>query len=1289
MCSTNRQPTPKPSTQDKCTQHRGGPSPTPSVQSGALSATDRSGKGRPWLQLGDCIWRSRSPMVGRQLTTLVESEISDAKTSDLTLPSVSLTPDLPQAGSRPLRMSRSVPRKVSEDSWCFTDGETANQLLTHSSGDILHPSHLGNCYISSIRAPTVGWPSPRNSNVTPRNHPQQHQEDSSLAILSNQDSALSVPEADQAEPALGSNREVIHSLPSLAPEISIVLSNQLNESPRPNSVVSRLLGPCASGDSKAEQRGVGMPNGNGSYLQLLKTRLMKAFKERRPQPPLPPQPEPELESQPHLKTEPQLTPQSAQERLPEIPNHENIGDNKNLITGEHLETAESPLTLDCVLSPDPCGSVQRLSENPLMTESAFAGESRGSRETHFAKEFHFARDSPAARDSSTARESSTLRESTSGEHTSDLGIKGIQRRIQESKSEWCSVKDRMTRSQSFGVYGPLDGRRDTPIEDSTRGRRLFEGLGGMGFPPPTGPLPFLHPTRSCPPIPSAPTAALSPHSVRKIRPPVNIGEWGMRPPGNSPAAPPLAPPPHPLRVSTCACAAMKSSNKARSKNFLRQPWDSIASPVVRTSNSTPGPWTSTGSPLSVPDTSRLGITTDNRSFQVSDDDLARVLVKADQWEFDAFELEEASEGKPLSVLAFYLLKQNGVTDTLQLDQFLLRVEDGYLSNKYHNKTHATDVLQSMHMLVTAGGLLSSTGLMNEKNEETPVGLSNKSTDEVSRAFGLLVGYLTAVVHDYEHQGLNNAYLIKTGHPLALLYNDICPMENHHVAATFRLLSSPTYNFMKTLPEAAVGLVRSHVIDLVLATDMKQHFSLLAQFQVKATALREELREGQPDRHSADHLFSTDNWSIASAISRSNRGKLPSMEQSSSSPSATGAHASGSSHAQGTDLPGHASPGKFRCRRSLQLLAHKPSAVTVGMHQKGTARTSEDLHSNLFRRSSLVTPPPLSENGGEEGPMILFGPDLNSETYIDVRNTDVQSSDVSGIDEKELNWMKAGRRLSELEEGDNASCSKPLTLSQHLLCLPSSSKIARADSGNSAATSEGTSAQKIILHNLPGGRFSNLPAPSSYIKSRGRLDPRRSVDDQLPRLHANRLGLGFPGSLSTPGRHSTLSSSALPPISNHQESISMNFFWSSSRLGTYSTAGFSILDSYPGTNKTRSQLISEFDTEAKMLLWKVAIKCSDLGHVAASQAIHKKWVLGLEEEQFCQGDLERGSGKVVSALMDRRKAGITKGQPGFFNAVALPLFSSYTEMFPSAAPLMRNAEANLEMWIEEGKVTLPP
>ena len=56
---------------------------------------------------------------------------------------------------------------------------------------------------------------------------------------------------------------------------------------------------------------------------------------------------------------------------------------------------------------------------------------------------------------------------------------------------------------------------------------------------------------------------------------------------------------------------------------------------------------------------------------------------------------------------------------------------------------------------------------------------------------LLLGtYWSALVHDYQHLGVNNDFLIKTGHDLAITYSDHCPLEHHHLAASTKAWMDP-------------------------------------------------------------------------------------------------------------------------------------------------------------------------------------------------------------------------------------------------------------------------------------------------------------------------------------------------------------------------------------------------------------------------------------------------------------------------------------------------------------------
>ncbi len=61
--------------------------------------------------------------------------------------------------------------------------------------------------------------------------------------------------------------------------------------------------------------------------------------------------------------------------------------------------------------------------------------------------------------------------------------------------------------------------------------------------------------------------------------------------------------------------------------------------------------------------------------------------------------------------------------------------------------------------------------------------------------------------------------------------------------------------------------------------------------------------------------------------------------------------------------------------------------------------------------------------------------------------------------------------------------------------------------------------------------------------------------------------------------------------------------------------------------------------------QMALKCADLGHLAAAPEVHRRWATCLEEELFKQGDLERMHRMSISPLMDRTspKGGVTRAQ----------------------------------------------
>ncbi len=64
-----------------------------------------------------------------------------------------------------------------------------------------------------------------------------------------------------------------------------------------------------------------------------------------------------------------------------------------------------------------------------------------------------------------------------------------------------------------------------------------------------------------------------------------------------------------------------------------------------------------------------------------------------------------------------------------------------------------------------------------------------------------------------------------------MYNDRSVLENHHAAASWRLLRSHSkYNFLSGLDAAELKRFRFLVIENILATDLNKHFLIINEFK---------------------------------------------------------------------------------------------------------------------------------------------------------------------------------------------------------------------------------------------------------------------------------------------------------------------------------------------------------------------------------------------------------------------------------------------------------------------------
>ncbi|NWR82217.1 PDE4D phosphodiesterase, partial [Centropus unirufus] len=63
---------------------------------------------------------------------------------------------------------------------------------------------------------------------------------------------------------------------------------------------------------------------------------------------------------------------------------------------------------------------------------------------------------------------------------------------------------------------------------------------------------------------------------------------------------------------------------------------------------------------------------------------------------------------------------------------------------------------------------------------------------------VLAALFAAAIHDVDHPGVSNQFLINTNSELALLYNDEAVLENHHLAVGFKLLQEDNCDIFQSL-----------------------------------------------------------------------------------------------------------------------------------------------------------------------------------------------------------------------------------------------------------------------------------------------------------------------------------------------------------------------------------------------------------------------------------------------------------------------------------------------------------
>nr|BCL77501.1 bifunctional adenylyl cyclase/cAMP phosphodiesterase [Anthoceros agrestis] len=189
-----------------------------------------------------------------------------------------------------------------------------------------------------------------------------------------------------------------------------------------------------------------------------------------------------------------------------------------------------------------------------------------------------------------------------------------------------------------------------------------------------------------------------------------------------------------------------------------------------------------------------------------EDGTTKLSKTIDSWSFDIFQIED----KDLPEMVEMIFKKLDLFETFALQPqkfraFVRGMVARYQPNPYHNFRHACDVLHATYMLLTT---CAARHMLN--------------------AIEIFSIVLAALCHDVDHPGLTNSFLITTYDPLALRYNDISVLENHHASTTFLTIwSDENVDILSSFYEEEKKKIRKIVLSLILATDMDQHGKIMS------------------------------------------------------------------------------------------------------------------------------------------------------------------------------------------------------------------------------------------------------------------------------------------------------------------------------------------------------------------------------------------------------------------------------------------------------------------------------
>ena len=145
------------------------------------------------------------------------------------------------------------------------------------------------------------------------------------------------------------------------------------------------------------------------------------------------------------------------------------------------------------------------------------------------------------------------------------------------------------------------------------------------------------------------------------------------------------------------------------------------------------------------------------------------------WNFDVYEYSNVLGDYALVHFGFYLFQQYCLLDKFSIadKNFVSLIQNivnvTYEANAYHNVTKIIDLTRNFKYFVEQGNLMNVAHLSD---------------------LNIMAAFLSCLLQDVQHPGVNNSFLIAMRHTKAIRYNDHSVLENHHSAIAFKLLLDP-------------------------------------------------------------------------------------------------------------------------------------------------------------------------------------------------------------------------------------------------------------------------------------------------------------------------------------------------------------------------------------------------------------------------------------------------------------------------------------------------------------------